>query len=160
LGWQTKLEEGGNLYPGGRIDAATISAIQAIQHLLLENFTRTKQAVVQIRFLRNVLKNLTPLSVLNAINATLKEIKDENELLLISEFHALIGNEIKNQPAPYIYERIGEKFRHYFIDEFQDTSVLQWENMVPLVENALASQDLKGHSGTAMIVGDAKQAIY
>src|SRR5690606_34857512 len=106
------------------------------------------------------LKNITPLSVLNAINNSLKELKEEDDLLLISEFNSLISNEIKNQPAPFIYERIGEKFKHYFINEFQDTSKLQWENMVPLIDNALSGENLKGETGSAMIVGDAKQAIY
>lgn len=55
---------------------------------------------------------------------------------------------------PFIYERTGEKFRHYLIDEFQDTSVLQWNNLLPLVENSLS------HNGSNMIVGDGKQAIY
>ena len=53
--------------------------------------------------------------------------------MLISEFNTIISNEIKNQPTPFIYERIGEKFKHYFIDEFQDTSVLQWNNLIPLI---------------------------
>jgi ATP-dependent exoDNAse (exonuclease V) beta subunit len=74
---------------------------------------------------------------------------------LISEFNKIISKEIKNQPTPFIYERLGEKFKHYFIDEFQDTSKMQWENLVPLLENALSSSN-----GSAMLVGDAKQAIY
>src|SRR5690606_29816965 len=54
----------------------------------------------------------------------------------------------------------GEKFKHYFIDEFQDTSILQWKNLIPLIDNALSGENLKGETGTNMIVGDAKQAIY
>lgn len=159
LGWQTKLEAGETLYPG-RVDVATAATIDSMQPQLSKNFILTKQQVLQSKFLQNALKNITPLSVLNAINNTLNELKDEDDLLLISEFNSLISNEIKNQPAPYIYERIGEKFKHYFIDEFQDTSVLQWQNMIPLIDNALSSENLKGETGTAMIVGDAKQAIY
>ncbi|MEO6348926.1 MAG: UvrD-helicase domain-containing protein, partial [Aquaticitalea sp.] len=159
LGWQSKLESSETLYRG-RIDAATASSINLIQPQLLKNFMLTKRHVLQFKFLQNALKNITPLSVLNAINNTLKELKEEDDLLLISEFNSLISNEIKNQPAPFIYERIGEKFRHYFIDEFQDTSVLQWQNLIPLIDNALSSENFKSEKGTAMIVGDAKQAIY
>src|SRR5690606_17852089 len=72
---------------------------------------------------------------------------------------SLINKEIKNQPAPYIYERLGEKYRHFFIDEFQDTSRLQWENLIPLIDNALA-QKINEISGSLMLVGDAKQSIY
>ncbi|MGB1309514.1 MAG: UvrD-helicase domain-containing protein, partial [Oceanihabitans sp.] len=57
-------------------------------------------------------------------------------------------------------ERMGEKFKHYFIDEFQDTSKLQWGNLKPLIENSLLAENLKQEQGTAMLVGDAKQAIY
>src|SRR5690606_38935509 len=49
---------------------------------------------------------------------------------------------------------IGNRFHHYFIDEFQDTSTLQWRNLNPLIENARAGSD------TVMLVGDAKQSIY
>src|SRR5690606_29744206 len=66
----------------------------------------------------------------------------------------------KSHPAPFIYERIGEKYKHYFIDEFQDTSAKQWENLIPLIDNAISNQNLKGETGSAMLVGDAKQAIY
>ena len=119
-----------------------------------------KATVYNLTFLKAIYKNIIPLSVLNAIKTELQSIKDEENKLLISEFNTLISEEIKNQPTPFIYERIGEKFRHYFIDEFQDTSLMQWNNLIPLMENALTGQNLKGEIGTAMIVGDAKQAIY
>ena len=107
-----------------------------------------------------IYKNLTPLSVLTAINKELIAIKTEENKMLISEFNAIISTEIKNQPTPFIYERMGEKFKHYFIDEFQDTSQLQWENLMPLIDNSLIGENIKAEKGTAMIVGDAKQAIY
>jgi ATP-dependent exoDNAse (exonuclease V) beta subunit len=54
---------------------------------------------------------------------------------------------------------MGDRYRHFFIDEFQDTSVLQWKNLIPLVDNALSSEE-NGVAGTLMLVGDPKQAIY
>src|SRR5690606_3060778 len=107
LAWQSKLEEGETLYPA-RINAGTKSIIDSIQPQLIENFLITKHQIIQFIFLKNALKNITPLTVLNAINITLQDLKEDNDLLLISEFNSLISNEIKNQPAPYIYERIGE----------------------------------------------------
>ncbi|MBU3820552.1 UvrD-helicase domain-containing protein [Flavobacteriaceae bacterium XHP0103] len=114
-----------------------------------------KTAVFHYKFLKNFYKNITPLSVLNAINNELAVLKEEQHKMLISEFNSIISSEIKNQPTPFIYERIGEKFNHYFIDEFQDTSQLQWENLIPLIDNSLSTE-----KGTAMLVGDAKQSIY
>ena len=159
LVWQTNLIEGSALYPK-RVTSETASIIDAIQNQLVIYFEESKAKIVEIKFLKNTLKNITPLSVLSAINQTLNDIKEEEDLLLISEFNSIISNEINAQPAPFIYERIGEKFKHYFIDEFQDTSQLQWQNLIPLVDNALSGENLKGETGSAMIVGDAKQAIY
>ena len=130
-------------------------AIDALRPQLVAGFHNTKKGVYRLKYLKNIRKNTTPLSVLNLINQELKTIKEEENLLMISEFNTIISQQIKDQPAPFIYERIGEKFNHFFIDEFQDTSVLQWENLVPLLTNTLAEED-----GSVMLVGDAKQAIY
>lgn len=160
LKWQHDLSDGNPLYPKKRLDASKMTAIDNLQPAINTAFEETKQAIVQCKFLKNVLKNITPLSVLNAIYNTLQDIKADEDLVLISEFNSLISNEIKLQPAPFIYERMGEKFKHYFIDEFQDTSVKQWENLIPLIDNAVSGQNFKGETGSAMLVGDAKQAIY
>ncbi|MBO3096919.1 UvrD-helicase domain-containing protein [Gelidibacter pelagius] len=159
LKWQIDLLDGNPLYPK-RVDAHKMATIDTIQPTIVKFFEQTKESIIQFKFLRNILKNITPLSVLNAIYKSLQEIKTDEDLVLISEFNSLISTEIKSQPTPFIYERIGEKYRHYFIDEFQDTSEKQWENLIPLIDNAISSQNLKGETGSAMLVGDAKQAIY
>lgn len=106
------------------------------------------------------LKNITPLSLLNSISDELQEIQKEQNILSIAEFNTIIHNEIQNQPAPFIYERMGERYRHFFIDEFQDTSEMQWQNLIPLIDNALSSEEISGERGSLMIVGDPKQSIY
>lgn len=157
--WQIELLNNETLYPK-RVTAEIAAVIDAIQNDLIKAFQETKKLVFQHKFLKAFYKNITPLSVLNAINQELSKIKIEQNKLLISEFNTLISKEIKDQPTPFIYERLGEKFRHYFIDEFQDTSRLQWQNLIPLIDNSLAGENLKQEQGTAMLVGDAKQAIY
>lgn len=159
LKWQTDLLEGNPLYPK-RVDAHKMGTIDMLQPAIASFFEQGKQEIIHFRFLKNILKNITPLSVLNAIYKSLQDIKADEDLVLISEFNSLISTEIKSQPAPFIYERIGEKYRHFFIDEFQDTSAKQWENLIPLIDNAISSENLKGETGSAMLVGDAKQAIY
>ena len=114
----------------------------------------------KINFYNAFLKNITPLSLLNTVSNELAQIQEEQNVLSISEFNAIIHREIQNQPAPFIYERLGERYRHFFIDEFQDTSEMQWQNLIPLIDNALAGQDDYGVKGTLMIVGDPKQSIY
>jgi len=152
--WQNDLIEGNTLYPK-RVTEAFASVIEDIQPNLAEAFIKTKTLIFDLKLKKGFYKNITPLSVLNAIQKELNSLKDEQNKMLISEFNKIISNEIKDQPTPFIYERLGEKFKHYFIDEFQDTSKMQWENLVPLLDNALSSPN-----GSAMLVGDAKQAIY
>ena len=129
--------------------------IDVLRPDLVAAFLSTKQAVYRLRYLQNIRKNITPVSVLTLIQNEINAIKEAQNIILISEFNTIIGKEIKTQPAPFIYERIGEKFNHYFIDEFQDTSELQWTNLDPLITNALAAG-----KGSVLLVGDAKQSIY
>jgi ATP-dependent exoDNAse (exonuclease V) beta subunit len=152
--WQLELTEGQTLYPK-KVSSETAAIIDGLQPTIAEKFNHIKSTIGQLKFLKNFYKNTTPLSVINAINQELNLLKEEQNLLLISEFNTIVSEHIKAQPAPFIYERIGEKFKHYFIDEFQDTSVMQWENLIPLMDNALS-----GANASSLIVGDAKQAIY
>lgn len=122
---------------------------------LLSGYRSIKNILYQRALLKNVYGNIVPLTLMGAIAKEIKDIQEERDQLSISDFNAIISREIKNQPAPYIYERLGEKYFHYFIDEFQDTSEMQWNNLVPLLDNALASDQ-----GSLFLVGDAKQAIY
>lgn len=101
-----------------------------------------------------LLDHLFSTALLVEIERALDSLCTDNNKLLISEFNRRISEIVREQPAPFIYERLGERYHHYLIDEFQDTSVLQWHNLLPLIENSLASARMN------LIVGDAKQAIY
>ena len=79
---------------------------------------------------------------------------EETNKVHISEFNKRLSDIIGDCSIPFIYERIGTKFKHFFIDEFQDTSFLQWFNFLPLVNNSLSEKKM------CLLVGDAKQAIY
>ncbi|AYN06054.1 exodeoxyribonuclease V subunit beta [Flavobacterium sp. 140616W15] len=127
---------------------------------LLQILDKTYKNFEKRDFYKAFLKNITPLSLLNTVSNELEKIQKEQNVLSISEFNAIIHREIQNQPAPFIYERLGERYRHFFIDEFQDTSEMQWQNLIPLIDNALSGQDDFGVKGTLMIVGDPKQSIY
>ena len=146
--------DAGNLY-STKIEKSQKDLIDAIQIDLCDIFTKIKAKVFKIKLYDNLLKNITPLSILNAINDELTTLKADNNTMLISEFNKIINEEIKNQPAPFIYEKIGCKYKNYFIDEFQDTSNLQWENLIPLLQSSLSSEN-----SSLTIAGDAKQSIY
>mgnify|MGYP002475782494 CR=1 FL=1 len=151
--WQDTIADA-SLYPK-RVDDDIKDKIDALQPQIAELFFNIKKGVFNIHFFEALYKSITPLSLIFEINKELTLLKEDRNLVLISEFNRLISEQIKDQPTPFIYERLGEKFRHYFIDEFQDTSLMQWQNSVPLIDNALAST-----RGSLMLVGDAKQSIY
>ena len=157
--WQEKLLNGGTLYPK-RVSVEIAGLIDSCQSDIASDFQETKGLFYEVLFLKNFHKNIVPLSVLSVVNKEIQKIKEEQNILLISEFNQIIANEIKGQPAPFIYERLGERYQNYFIDEFQDTSEMQWGNLIPLTENALVAESKEADQNSLLIVGDAKQAIY
>jgi ATP-dependent exoDNAse (exonuclease V) beta subunit len=99
-------------------------------------------------------QNFYSFILLADLQKLLDELKKENNVLHISDFQQKVFDIVKEQEAPIIYERIGEQYDNILIDEFQDTSVIQWRNLLPLIENSqFKSED-------SLIVGDGKQAIY
>ena len=141
-------------------DAKDKAIIESIIPTLLEILDSIYTKTEKLLFYMAFLKNITPLSLLNTLSNKLTEIQKEQGILSITEFNKLIHDQIQNQPAPFIYERLGEKYKHFFIDEFQDTSEMQWQNLIPLIDNATSSEDLLGERGSLLIVGDPKQSIY
>ncbi|MGX8712126.1 MAG: UvrD-helicase domain-containing protein [bacterium] len=101
-----------------------------------------------------LLTNLFSMALLGELDRQLHTIAKDNEVLHLSEFNRLINKVVQDEPAPFIYERLGSRYHHFLIDEFQDTSVLQWQNLVPLLENGV------GQGYESLVVGDGKQAIY
>lgn len=83
-----------------------------------------------------------------------REYVDDTNKVHISEFNKRISDVLGDCSVPFIYERIGARYKHFFIDEFQDTSVLQWFNFLPLINDSLSNGNKN------LLVGDAKQAIY
>lgn len=134
------------------------ASIENIQPKLLDFFKeienyREKNSPKYI-VLKNIHKQLFQLGLLNEIEKQVLILKEEKNFIHISEFNKKVAEIVIEQPIPFVYERIGEKFNNYLIDEFQDTSILQWQNLLPLVENSLA------YNNKNLIVGDTKQAIY
>ncbi|MDP9956523.1 ATP-dependent exoDNAse (exonuclease V) beta subunit [Epilithonimonas hungarica] len=102
-----------------------------------------------------VLQAILPLKVNADIQKKLLEIEEENDLVLLSKFNILINENLRNEPSAFIYEKVGTQFQHYFFDEFQDTSSMQWQNFLPLRDNSITSENT-----SFTIVGDPKQSIY
>jgi ATP-dependent helicase/nuclease subunit A len=101
-----------------------------------------------------ILSNIFTLGILSDISREILQYTNEKNLFLLSDASAFLNKIIENNDAPFIYERTGNYFHHFMIDEFQDTSGFQWNNFRPLIENSI-SQNYDN-----MVVGDAKQSIY
>lgn len=141
---------------GDKAITATIKVIEEdLETLRTEIMTIFNHKSFKTYLLRKeVYKVIYSMGMLARLSQIGIALKEEENTLLISDFHTIISEIVKDSPAPFIYERIGERFNHILFDEFQDTSGLQWNNFLPLIENTLS----KGHFN--LIVGDGKQAIY
>lgn len=94
------------------------------------------------------------LGILSDISRQIATYREENNVLLIADTTELLNKVIAGSNAPFIYEKTGTQVDHFMIDEFQDTSNMQWNNFRPLIEESLA------HNHSNLIVGDVKQSIY
>lgn len=110
----------------------------------------------EIRYFTSVqiLKELRVLGILTDLKEEIKSLLHEKSILQISDSNLLLSKIIGNSDSPFIYEKTGTFYRHFMLDEFQDTSGLQWNNFKPLVSNSLA----EGNNN--LLVGDVKQSIY
>ncbi len=116
-------------------------------------YTDLMQQLKRYNSINAILTNIHSIAVLNELLTEVKLYKKEQNIEQISVFNKKIHNVIVEQDSAFIYERIGERYNHFLIDEFQDTSTLQWQNILPLITNTL-------DENKCLIVGDGKQSIY
>ena len=122
--------------------------------MLTELFCLHDNYVAHLHTVTAIGQHLYSLMLLNQISQTVKSLNESSNRFLLSETANFLRNIINNQDIPFIYEKTGTVIKHIMIDEFQDTSVLQWGNFKPLIQNSLAMD------GSCLIVGDVKQSIY
>ncbi len=101
-----------------------------------------------------VLRRLFTLGILADLSRLTDKWCEENNAFLLTEGPNFLQKIIDGNDTPFIYEKAGVWFHNYMIDEFQDTSLLQWLNFKPLISNSLS----QGFDN--LLVGDAKQSIY
>lgn len=101
-----------------------------------------------------VLDNIFTLGILNDIASKTRELLNEENKFLLSDAGDILRRIIATDQAPFIYEKMGNRYKNFMIDEFQDTSKVQWENFLPLINNSIAEGE------DSLVVGDVKQSIY
>jgi len=147
-----------NKWIAAKADAIQASTINSIKDQLTSIYHQCdglmEKGSARHALLGMIEKNIFQMGVLSAMELEIETIRREKRILHISEFNKRITDIILKEPVPFIYERIGEKYYNYLIDEFQDTSELQWKNLLPLIGDSLA------YGRYNLVVGDGKQAIY
>ncbi len=121
--------------------------LREISEFVKKNFTGYATA-------SEILRKIYLFGIMNDLQKKFSEFRNENNIILLSDTARLLSDIIRDSDAPFIYEKTGNRYKHLLIDEFQDTSLLQWKNLLPLIINTL------GSGFNTLIVGDAKQSIY
>lgn len=147
---ESAVNEGASFTKKGKRDlnATEREAISKLKNEIESLIDKTIKPCSYVRY------NLKRFQLLFDLQEIMEELRLQDNKFFLSETGRVIQNEIKGNPVPYIYSKVGSRYSHYFIDEFQDTSDTQWENMLPLLDEAVAS------NGDAILFGDVKQAIY
>ncbi|RPD44570.1 hypothetical protein DNI29_20780 [Hymenobacter sediminis] len=145
-------------YSGKVKTAADKARVDAVKPALLSAYELVEKLRASLLpdylLVTGMLPYLFQVSLLSELSKSVDQLSRDRGVVLIAEFNRRIAQIVLREPVPFLYERMGERYLHLLIDEFQDTSVLQWNNLLPLVENAVAGGNL------SLAVGDAKQAIY
>ena len=136
-----------------------VAAIEAAYHAGLNNCVGDilrlyDEEIVYYNTARVIDKSFFRLALLGDISRHLTAYADEKNLLFIQDTTELLNRIAGNADAPFIYEKVGTRIDHYMIDEFQDTSNMQWQNFLPLLKESLSA------NRENLIVGDVKQSIY
>lgn len=126
-----------------------------LSEILSEIYLYEENNVKDYKTYKSALQNIYSLALLSAINDKVKAYRKRENCLLINDANHWIGKITKNSSSPFIYEKTGMHLRHLLIDEFQDTSLLQWNGVLPLIIEILSQ-----YNTSVTIVGDPKQSIY
>lgn len=94
------------------------------------------------------------LGVAGELDSAFKELMKEKNVLCIDDSNTILRNIIDGSDAPFVYEKLGVRYEHFLLDEFQDTSCVQWDNFFPLLDESISN------SRDNLVVGDVKQSIY
>ncbi|MBN1952602.1 MAG: UvrD-helicase domain-containing protein [Bacteroidales bacterium] len=122
--------------------------------MLKEAVSVVESGLIPYETARTMLRNLYALGILVDLSEKIRDYRLDKNTFILSEFAILIDRIINHNDTPFIYEKMGNRYHHFLIDEFQDTSRLQWKNFKPLISNSLSQ------NARCVLVGDAKQSIY
>ncbi len=127
---------------------------EGMRRAIVEALSAAIELADRMAFYKYMYTWVFQLGLFGMVHRHLEDYRRQNDTLLLSDTNDLLRRIISEDETPFIYERMGNAIRHYLIDEFQDTSQMQWENLKPLVLESLS----RGNDN--LIIGDEKQCIY
>lgn len=148
------ISEQGALFSAAAYARMPSALVAGLEQIFADIATWYHAKYTRILKLHLLLPSMNTLALTSRIFRETEQLIREEQIVHISEFNKRVAGLLSESGVAFIYERLGERYQHFLLDEFQDTSVLQWSNFLPLIENGLSG----GHN--SLIVGDAKQAIY
>lgn len=131
-------------------------ALQGLASMLCDHRDLMLEWEILDRFWSATNGKLYYLGLIKSIKENIRQFREENNIIPLSETNRILQGIINEDDAPFIYERVGTYINYYLIDEFQDTSRLQWSNLCPLVSESLSHEEDYDN----LIIGDVKQSIY
>ena len=140
----------------GKATPELISLAKELQSLLVDIYNYHLEFKTLENTHRILLRNFRGFALLHDLQSKVEEICREDNSMLLSETKHAIAGFISESEAPFIYEKVGNYFDKFMIDEFQDTSAKEWNNFLPLLRNAISQTT----DTSVLIVGDVKQSIY
>lgn len=135
------------------IDSIADSKLRPIVERLIEIYPDTLKAIATKKV---VAKNYREFALLADLRTCLDDICAQEDILPLADVSGIINQLVSNNDTPFIYEKAGNRYDYFMIDEFQDTSSVQWQNFVPLLHNAISQSE----EAPVLLVGDVKQSIY
>ena len=143
-------------WPSSKSDRAAITALARTRLIpLLQTTEADRQRCFSLKkSVELILNHIDQLRLLDSIEQSVRKINNDANRFLLSDTQGMLNALIEGSDTPFIFEKTGTFLKHIMIDEFQDTSTVQWENFKVLLQDLM-------HQGTSnLIVGDVKQSIY
>jgi ATP-dependent exoDNAse (exonuclease V) beta subunit len=125
-----------------------------LQSVLLEALHFYDTYVTDYRTAEAILSNIYALGILSDVLYNIHKITASENSFLLSDAGEILSLITGEDQSPFIYEKVGNRYENFMIDEFQDTSIIQWKNLSPLIDNSMAE------GSDNLVVGDVKQSIY
>ena len=137
-------------------DSPALPLVAELQPLLAELCARYDRSIRFWNTTDLLRENYRSFALLQDLYGKVRQMCSDENVMMLSETKNILSEFIRHNDAPFIYEKVGNRYDRFMIDEFQDTSTREWENFLPLLQNAMAQSE----ETSVLIVGDIKQSIY